>query len=279
MTDSITVIIPTHNRAALLKRAIASVLEQTHPPLEILVIDDHSTEDLNMSSYPSVVRFLSSNVRGVSAARNTGIKAARGSYIAFLDSDDEWLPEKLEKQLAHFQQNPNSVLVHCNERWVRNGKAVPQLAKHKKSGGRIFDKCVDLCLIGPSCTMVRAVLFKELGTFDESFPVCEDFDLWLRVSAQHPIGFLRDELVTKHGGHDDQLSMQFHSMDLWRLRALAKHIDNPRLSELEHQSLKKSMREKAQILLSGFQKRNATEHMAEAQSYLEMAQNTPHSSN
>lgn len=271
MTAKISVVIPTHNRSTLVKRALDSVLQQTYPAWEILVVDDHSTENLNeaLSTYP--VNILKSTSRGVSAARNTAIRVTAGEYIAFLDSDDEWNPQKLEKQMECFQQNPSLSLVHCNEIWMRNNKRVPQLEKHQKSGGRIFEKCVEACVIGPSCTIVKSSLFKKYGLFDESFPVCEDFDLWLRISSQEEIGFIPEELVIKYGGHADQLSTQLHSMDLWRLRALAKHLESPHLTPNELRALHHSILNKGQIYLAGLKKHGSEYCKGEVLQYCERA--------
>lgn len=266
--SKVSVIIPTHNRGVLVQRAIQSVLNQSYTEYEILIIDDHSTESLKpfLAGYP--VQYLISRGRGVSAARNTGIRVAKGEYIAFLDSDDEWLPHKLEKQVHFLDHSPSLSIVHCNEQWRRHSTPVRQLPKHKKFGGRIFDKCTEQCLISPSCTMMRAALFTQQGFFDESFPTCEDFDLWLRISSQEEIGFLPDELVIKHGGHDDQLSLKYHSMDLWRLRALIKHIHSPHITSQEKAALQKSIQHKSSIYLKGLDKRKSNEFREEVEHYL-----------
>lgn len=269
----VSVIIPVHNRDRLLIRAIESVRAQSFQDFEIIVVDDHSTIDIAAVIKDQPVRLLSCEGRGVSAARNTGIRAAQGEFIALLDSDDEWLPLKLEKQIAHFQAYPHCSLVHTDEIWVRNGARVQQLPKHKKFGGRIFDKCVDQCLIAPSTVMFRKILFDRIGMFDEDFVVCEDFDLWLRITAVEDVGFLPEPLTIKHGGHEDQLSRLYHSMDLYRVRALAKHIGNPALNSVEQAALLASLGEKSQILLKGFKKHGHLEKVAEIEKHLLRATN------
>lgn len=269
---TVSVIVPVYNRIEPLLRAIASVRAQTFQNFELLIVDDFSTLDIApvLSSLP--VRYLKSDRKGVSGARNTGIRAAAGEFIAFLDSDDEWRPLKLEKQIAYLNLHPDVSLVHSNEIWQRRGEIVKQSAKHRKSGGRVFDKCTESCVIGPSCTMVRRSLFDRVGFFDESFPVCEDFDLWLRITSQEDIGFLEEDLTIKHGGHDDQLSMQYHSMDLWRVRALSKHLKNSNLSMTEHSILRESLRKKSTYLLTGFQKHNNLENVEEIVNYLKLCE-------
>jgi len=135
-------------------------------------------------------------------------------------------------------------------------------------GGRIFSQCTELCLIAPSSVLARRSLLNKVGVFDESFTVCEDFELWLRITATEDIGFISEPLVIKHGGHEDQLSMQFHSMDLWRVRALAKHLKNSKLSVDENSALRTSLKKKCEILLKGFQKHQNFENVDEVERYL-----------
>ena len=264
----VSVIIPVFNRRELLQRAIESVSRQSTEGLEIIVVDDHSTDDIESICNHLHCRYLRNSGRGVSAARNTGIAAAKFSYLAFLDSDDEWLPEKIEVQLQYMKERPHLQLSHTNETWMRHGKEVPQKAKHKRSGGKIFEHCAELCVISPSTVMAHRSLFNEIGFFDEDFPVCEDFDLWLRVTSDREVGFIEMSLTVKHGGHSDQLSLKHHSMDLWRVRALAKHIGHPLLAPHETHALERSLKSKAEILLMGFKKYPNPDAQREVESYL-----------
>ncbi|MBY0385385.1 hypothetical protein K2X05_09520, partial [bacterium] len=124
------------------------------------------------------------------------------------------------------------------------------------------------CLIAASSVLIHKEVFNKIGLFDEIFPVCEDFDLWLRIASQFEIGFLPEALSVKHAGHGDQLSTQFHSMDLWRVRALAKHLNNTQLSESEKKSLHVNLVKKSQILLKGFEKHENLQHYEEIKSHL-----------
>lgn len=265
----VSVIIPVFDRIEPLERALQSLQKQTVQDFEVIVVDDHSTLDILSIATKYGAKYLKTKGKGVSAARNTGVQSTTSELVAFLDSDDEWLPQKLEMQLKFLSENPNFNIVHSNESWIRNGKAVHQSSKHQKTGGRIFSKCTEQCLIAPSSVLVRRSLMTQVGLFDESFPVCEDFDLWLRISATNEIGFLSEPLVVKHGGHPDQLSMQFHSMDLWRVRALAKQLKNNRLSDSEHTALRASLRRKCEILLKGFEKHKNFENKDEISHYLQ----------
>ena len=140
--DTVSVVIPTLNRSCLLKRAISSVLMQTVEPDEIIVVDNGSTDqtDIMVSSSFPTIKYLVEKKRGVSAARNKGIKFAQSNWVALLDSDDTWAPNKIEKQLQFANQNKDLRLIHTNEIWYRNGKLLNQMKKHKKSGGNIFKK-------------------------------------------------------------------------------------------------------------------------------------------
>lgn len=266
----ISVIIPVFNRTLPLEKAILSVQNQTFQDFEIIVVDDHSTDDIFSICKKLGTKYIKTTGKGVSAARNSGIKYSSCSLIAFLDSDDEWLPNKLEQQLNYLFQYPNCNIVHSNELWIRNGTPVKQRQKHQKLGGRIFSECTELCIIAPSSVVIRKSLLDKVGLFDESFTVCEDFDLWLRISSIEEIGFISDPLVIKHGGHEDQLSMKFHSMDLWRVRALAKHLNNSHLSSYERLALQNSMKKKCEILLKGFQKHQNFENNNEVEKLLSL---------
>lgn len=270
----ISVIVPVFNRSHLLTRTIESIRQQTYRDFEILIIDDHSTENIRAAVEGADLCHYTSLGHGVSAARNTGIQYAKGNWIAFLDSDDEWAPHKLEQQVAFLQQNPDCRFVHTNEIWMRHHKKIKQLAKHQKFGGHIFEKCTEQCVIATSSVLLHKDLLQDVGMFDESFIVCEDFDLWLRISAKEDLGFLTEELTIKHGGHSDQLSLQHHSMDLWRVRALAKHIERRDLSIEQRTALFLSIERKAKILINGYKKHPHKEHLQEVQKYLMQVRHT-----
>lgn len=254
--STVSVIIPSYNRAHTLARALESVSAQTRPADEIIVIDDGSddgTEQLIRRYYPAVT-YLKQENRGVSAARNLGIRQAGCKWIALLDSDDAWLPHKLAAQLELLAQQPDHPLIHSDEIWIRNGVRVNQMNKHAKAGGWIFQRCLPLCAISPSAAMIHRDLFTEIGLFDETLPACEDYDLWLRITAHHPVLYCDDALIIKHGGHEDQLSQRHWGMDRFRIRALAKSLEQGRLSEQDYRAAERMLQRKLRILLRGARK-------------------------
>lgn len=258
---NISVVIPTHNRAHTMARALDSVLAQTLLPSEVIVVDDGSTDttsELLSRHYPQV-RVLSQSNQGVSAARNTGIRAARDEWIAFLDSDDSWLPRKLERQAELITRNPGRRLCHTEEIWIRRGVRVNAMSKHAKKGGRIFRDCLPLCVISPSSTLVRRDLLDETGLFDEDLPACEDYDLWLRICAREPVLFVKTAQITKFGGHQDQLSQQYWGMDRFRVQALRKIIDSQILDHDDRLAATDMLIKKASILEGGARKRGKDE--------------------
>ena len=273
MTE-VTAIITTHNRLELLPRALESVLQQTLPPDEIIVVNDGSTDGTQawLQQQETGVKVINQSQQGISAARNSAIKAANGQWLAFLDDDDSWLPDKLEKQLQAIKANPGYRLCHGEEIWVRNGKRVNAMHKHRKQGGWIFPQCLPLCVISPSATMIHHSVFDDMGLFDENLPACEDYDLWLRFCAIEPVLFIDTPLITKYGGHDDQLSRKYWGMDRFRLQALEKILNKSALREDYRKLTLQMLIEKTSIYLKGVKKRNKTDEAAEYETRLQKYQ-------
>ena len=255
---NISVIIPTFNRKETLKRAIQSVVMQSYTPYEIIVIDDGSddgTKEWLKDNYPDVKYIYQMN-SGVSSARNKGIKFARGDWIAFLDSDDEWLPRKLKYQANKIELNPAAKFLHTNEIWIRNGVRVNQMKKHKKYGGYIFEKCLDMCRISPSSVLIKKDIFEKIGMFDETLKVCEDYDLWLRFASKYPVHFLDQPLIKKYGGHSDQLSKVDDGIESYRIRSLKKILNSGILNKKQKAITKDVLVKKMYIYAKGLEKRN-----------------------
>lgn len=256
-TPLVSVIIPTYNRAGTILRAVESVLSQDYAPLELIVVDDGSEDEspalLKSLADSGRVTLLTQSNQGVSAARNAGLRQAGGSLLAFLDSDDEWLPGKAQAQVDFFTRHPAEVLVQTQERWIRKGRRVNPGRRHRKKAGDIFLESLELCLISPSAVMLRRSLLDEVGLFDENLLAAEDYDLWLRILARHPAGLIDRELVIRHGGHPDQLSAR-HSLDRYRVMALEKLLQTP-LSEERRTAARQEMLRRRGIYLGGRAKR------------------------
>jgi len=259
----VSVIIPTYNRGWILQRAVDSVLTQTFRDFELIVVDDGSQDDTAdiLAAYGTDIRVIRQPNAGVSAARNTGICAAGGEFIAFLDSDDYWLPEKLHMQIAYFNTHATAVICQTEEIWIRNGKRVNPKKVHKKPSGRIFRASLALCLVSPSAVMLRRGLLDEIGGFDETLPACEDYDLWLRISAHYPVYLVDTPLIVKTGGHADQLSRMV-GLDRYRIRSIEKLLADGKLTRLRRAAAIEMLVKKAAIYASGCRKRGKIDEAA-----------------
>lgn len=260
---NISVIIPTYNRCELLRRALLSVFAQTSLPMEVVVIDDGSTDGtaaMLREYFPSVSYYCQEN-QGVSSARNLGIQHTTGDWLAFLDSDDEWLPDKLKQQSAALTANLDSKICHTEEQWIRNGVRVNPAKQYAKTGGWIFNDCLPLCAISPSTVIIHRSIFTAIGLFDSELPACEDYDLWLRITAHYPILLIAEPQIKKHGGHADQLSQQHWGMDRFRISALQKIIAGGQLSAENQQAAVAMLVKKAEIYLNGMIKRGKIEEV------------------
>ncbi|MDI6699186.1 MAG: glycosyltransferase family A protein [Candidatus Saccharicenans sp.] len=267
----VSAIIVTHNRAHFLAEAVDSVLAQTYfqknpDDWELIVVDDGSTDrtpDL-MTAYGERfprVRYVRLENGGVSRARNRGLRLAAGEFIAFLDSDDLWLKDKVQVQLSYLKAFPEARFCLTEEIWVRNGRRVNQKSRHQKYSGWVLDRVLPLCLLSLSSAMFRRRLFEEVGQFDESLPVCEDYDLGLRIALRFPYHFLPAPLIVKRGGHPDQLSKKYWGMDRWRIQALEKALGLA-VAETDKSLIKAEIVRKCLVLAGGFEKRGSREEAA-----------------
>ena len=249
---NISVIIPTYNRRKLVERAVMSVLNQTFKPYEIIVIDDGSSDDTKqiLKNYP--VRYIYQQNQGVSKSRNRGILEAKYNWIAFLDSDDEWRSDKLQKQISFHMKNKNILFSHTGERWIRDGKEIKYPKRLKKPYGRCFVDNLSACKIAASSVLIYKKVFEEVGYFDEEMRVCEDYDLWLRVSYGFEIGLIDEPLITKYAGHT-QLSNEIFAIDIHHINSLLNFLDGKYVNEV-----KKEIERKLRIVKNGANKRENT---------------------
>ena len=271
----ISAIIPTYNRASFLERSIGSVLAQRRACGELIVVDDGSTDSTaalveRMSTVAAVpVRLVQQRNQGAAAARNAGIRLARGRLLAFLDSDDWWLPDKLAIQAAAMAARPEFLVAHTREIWFRRGLRVNQKKKHDPPDGDIFAASLRMCVVGMSTVMARRELFDRYGLFDESLACCEDYDLWLRVGCREPFLLVPEPLTGKNGGRADQLSMiHRQGMDVFRIRSLCALLDASVLRPGQRREAVTELARKCRIYGQGCAKHGRPE---EGECYLTLA--------
>jgi GT2 family glycosyltransferase len=264
----VSVIIPTFNRALMVVEAVESVVAQEQVNFELIVVDDGSTDETEekLSIYEPHLRYYKQSNTGVSSARNRGLELSRAPVVAFLDSDDLWVPGKLRIQYEYMAKHSEILICQTEEHWWRNGRRVNQKKHHRKPSGDIFRRSLDLCLVSPSAVMMRRELFERVGYFDEELPAAEDYDLWLRVAADYPVPLLPEALVIKRGGHSDQLSAT-PGIDLHRTRALEKLLSSGRLSRKQYEWTWQALQRKCKIYGQGCLKRGRVE---EGEKYLSL---------
>ncbi|MBT5954620.1 glycosyltransferase [bacterium] len=259
-----TVIIPTYNRAEKLLKALNSVVAQTVKAKEIIIVDDGSTDDTKQS----VETFISENKdikipitysshnqnKGISEARNTGIAKTDSDWICLLDSDDLLHPDKFESDKTYFNKHPYYQIYQSEEKWIRNGKHMNQKKIHQKPLGWAWERSLKLCLLSSSGLMIHKTMFEQFGLYDPTLPACEDYDLWIRILRKCPVGLNPSVVVTKFGGHDDQLSQKYDAMDTFRVEAMVKSYNVETDSRCQN-LLKQEICTKLTILLNGAKKR------------------------
>jgi glycosyltransferase involved in cell wall biosynthesis len=269
----VSVIIPTYNRKHLLQRAIDSVLQQTYADWELIVVDDASEDATGaldvFSGLISNLTYLRLPAHcGVSAVRNRGVGLARGEWICFLDSDDQWHKDKLKKQVAWHDANREYRLFQTREIWIRNNVRVNPPKTHEKIHGFQFKESLHRCMITPSSVMMEKALFLEAGGFNESLPACEDYDLWLRITCRYPVGLIDEPLLTRYGGHGDQLSSMIMGLDRFRIRSILDCIKGNMLSDDQCKYALAVLIKKALIVANGYKKRGKQD---EYEHYLRIA--------
>jgi glycosyltransferase involved in cell wall biosynthesis len=227
---TISVIIPAYNYARYLSEAIDSVFAQTYPALEVIVVDDGSTDDTPavLAAYGDRIRAIRQQNQGVSAARNTGIAAARGEYVAFLDADDLWQPAKLEAQMARFDADPNFGLVYCGaESFDAEGQTLHVLRDGIEGRVAINMLRHEPVIAAPGSNIIapRRVA-EEIGGFDTRMIGSEDWDFSYRVASRYAIGFAGEVLV-RYRIHERGAHWNIPEMEKGMLLALAKAFASP----------------------------------------------------
>lgn len=258
----VSVVIPSFNRPEKTIVAINSVLNQSYTNFELIVIDDGSQDKLigekifkeNKNNIDCKLHRNEVNA-GVSYSRNRGVEYSTGEWIAFLDSDDEWLPRKLEYQVKWIEKNSNYSICQTREIWVRNNVRVNPPKGYEKVADDIFDISLKRCMITPSSVMIKRDLYNKYHGFNESLPACEDYDLWLKICSKEKIGLIDKQLLIRYGGHEDQLSSTVKVLDKYRVRAMLDLLCIGDLSEMQRMHVYSVLSKKAEILSNGFKKR------------------------
>jgi len=254
----VSVIITTYNRRHFLEEALQSVLSQDYPDKEIIVIDDGSTDGSDRVVEGQPVKYLWKENGGISSARNLGIRCSKGEYLAFLDVDDLWKKEKLSVQMAAMESGQWGIS-YTDEIWLKDGRRINQKKRHRKYSGRVYEHCLPLCIISPSSAVIKRGVFEDVGLFDESLPVCEDYDMWLRSSCRHPVLFISRPLIIKRGGHADQLSRTYDVIDAYRIRSLARLLESGMLPDELRPCTMAELRKKCAVVAQGAKKRGKQE--------------------
>ncbi len=262
----VSIVITTYNRRSFLKEAVLSVINQDYQDKEILVIDDGSTDRSFEEVRGLPLRYVWKENRGISSARNMGINISRGEFIAFLDVDDLWKKGKLTRQLEAMIENQIDIS-YTDEIWIRNGEHLNQKDRHKKYSGDIFERCLPLCIISPSSVVIKRKILDEIGLFDETLPVCEDYDIWLRITSRYPVLFIDKPLIIKRGGHKDQLSRAYEAIDRFRIQSLAKIIQSNTLNPEMKNAALCELKKKCRIYAMGAEKRG---RFKESDTYIQL---------
>lgn len=254
--DDVSVIIPVYNRDYSLRDAVESVLIQTYKPSEIIIIDDGSffqAKDIlkNYKNHIKIIRHEKN--KGVSASRNTGILASSSKYIAFLDSDDIFLPEKLELQINFMKEN-NYQISHTNEFWYKKDRFINKNKKSKRYGGKILDKILDKCRVSPSSLIVERKVFEKCGLFDETLDVCEDYEISLRFALEYEIGYLDKNLIIKRAIEENSLSAAINHIEYIRYNILKNFYEKyeDRFNREEKEALLCELQRKNSIIKENF---------------------------
>jgi len=233
MDPLVSVIIPVYNRRKLLADAVRSVLMQSFGDLELIVVDDGSDDGTvrslaSLSSDPRI-RLLTPPRSGMAGAvRNRGAAAARGRWLAFLDSDDIWLPEKLSQQFSLLREQGSlgrhPRIIHGCEVWLRDDRIISQKGQRHRREGDIFSNALTKCIIGPSSVMMERQLYLESGGFREDLEIAEDYEFWLRITALEPVAWLSKDCIIKRAGSWPQLSEKYGQIEKFRIQGLLRLV-------------------------------------------------------
>ena len=263
----VDVVIPSYQRPELTSEAVQSVLKQSYSSFHLYVIEDGS-KTLQLPADDRITLIQLEQNRGPAFCRNYGASLGQADYLAFLDSDDLWHEEKLQKQIDFFT-NSDLGWQHTGESWWRDGNRVKQKKIHLKQAGRFLERAFARCLISPSSVMFRRPFWQKFGGFLPHLMVAEDYELWLRLLFHSAVGFIDEPLTLKRAGDWPQLS-QTIEIDRYRVLALhrfhrlfKKHADYQNW----HSSWYAAITQKIDYLCRGAEKHNRPERLRQYQSW------------
>ncbi|MDD4294806.1 MAG: glycosyltransferase family A protein [Candidatus Omnitrophica bacterium] len=257
-----SIIIPAYNRQKYLKIAVESVLAQSFNDYELIIIDDASNDNTesyikNISTIHHSINYIKNPKNlGISKSRNVGLKNAKGEFICFLDSDDRFRHDKLQITYNYIKEKTDIKIFHTKELWFKNGQYLEPKVYHENPNGYIFKNTVKLCCISPSTAAIHKSIFSDIGIFDENLPVCEDYDLWLRITARYSVALIPLYLTIKQGGLPDQMSQKFSCMDKFRIYALEKILASNTLNPDNYKIAVNELIKKCEIYIKGASKHN-----------------------
>lgn len=226
----VSVVIPSYNHARFLRDAICSVIAQTYHDFEIIVVDDGSTDDTAQvaARYSPSIRYIFQKNAGLSAARNTGIRASTGAYLAFLDADDLWHPDFLARLVPVLDRNPDIGAVYSGSQFVdAHSRVLPQTIVRTVAPNRLHDSLIGGEFFPPCAVLVRKSAFDRVGLFDESLLASEDWDMWLRVSSEFSFDCV-SEVLAQYRMHGDNMSRDLERMRASQYQVAEKHFGSPR---------------------------------------------------
>lgn len=277
---AVSVIIPVYNRPKLILEALDSVFSQSFSDFECIVADDGSDDGtaevvegmLEKPQAGPALRLLSLPHSGFPGkVRNRGVREARGKYVAFLDSDDLWKREKLSRQLELMEEK-DAVLSHTREVWLRGEREVSQASQRHKRRGDIFRDALRKCIVGPSTVMMRRDSFLRTGGFREDLEIAEDYEYWLKLTAESAVEYLDEPLTVKRAGGWGQLSGKYGHIEYFRLQGLKDLVEGEWLERLPGDKASAALGElarKCRIYAAGCKKRGKREAAAEYLSWAE----------
>jgi glycosyltransferase involved in cell wall biosynthesis len=233
----VSVIVPSYNSAAFVCDAVQSALAQTYPHVEVIVVDDGSTDNTRevLAPYAERITYVFQKNKGLPGARNTGIERARGAMLAFLDADDQWTDTKLAEQVPVLLSDPEIGLVHTDLQFfdAATGRRYYEPRRRERLTGRCYAQLLMGNQVTPSTVLARTEAVIAVGCFDETLTSgCEDWDLWLRLARHHSFGYLpaQSTIYRLHGNNMTRKALQMHQAVLYVVEKALRN--DPELAEL-----------------------------------------------